>query len=64
MQLVSYQNSSEYNENHQNNILIVATSNDDVIMPMATAVVCYDIVDLLPHRSSKLGLTNLKIKAH
>jgi hypothetical protein len=44
-------------------MLTVATGNDDVILPVATVVNFYAITDLVPHRSSKLGLTNLKIKA-
>jgi hypothetical protein len=64
MQLVSCQNSFEINENHQNNILTLATDNDDVIMPDATVVGCYAIVDLVPPRSPKLGLANLKTAAH
>jgi hypothetical protein len=38
MQLVPYRNSSGINGNHQNNILIVAMGNDDVIMPVTTVV--------------------------
>jgi hypothetical protein len=38
MQLASYQNSSRINENHQNNILTVATGNDDVSMLVATVI--------------------------
>jgi hypothetical protein len=64
MHLVSYQNSSEINGNHQNNILTVAMGNDDVIIPVATMVGCYAIAGLVPPCSPKLGLTNLKTKAH
>jgi hypothetical protein len=63
MQLVSCQNSYEINGNHQNNILTIATSNDDNIMSVATMVGYYEITDLVPPRSLKLGLTNLKTKA-
>jgi hypothetical protein len=38
--------------------------NDDVIIPVATMVGCYAIADLVPPCSPKLGLTNLKTKAH
>jgi hypothetical protein len=38
MQLVSYQNSYKINRNTQNNILIVDTVNDGIIMPMTTVV--------------------------
>jgi hypothetical protein len=38
MQPVSYWNSSRINGNHQNNILTLATSNDDVIMSVATVI--------------------------
>jgi hypothetical protein len=31
MQLVPYQNSSEVNDTHQNNVLTVATNNADII---------------------------------
>jgi hypothetical protein len=61
--LISCRNSSGINGNHQNNMLTVATGNDDVILPVATVVNFYAITDLVPHRSLKLGLTNLKIKA-
>jgi hypothetical protein len=35
-----------------------------VIMPVTTVVSCYALVDLVPSRSIKLGLSYLKIKAH
>jgi hypothetical protein len=69
MQLISCWNSSRININHRNNILTVVTDNDDVIMHVATSLLvttvvdCYAIVGLVPPRSSKLGLTNLKIEA-
>jgi hypothetical protein len=62
LQLVSYQNSSGINENHQNNILAIATGSDDIIMPVATVVGCYAIAGLVPPCSPKLRLTNLKTK--
>jgi hypothetical protein len=64
MQLVSCRNSSRINGNHQNNILIVETSNDDIIMLMTTVVSCYAIAGLVPPLSPKLGLTNLKTEVH
>jgi hypothetical protein len=63
MQLVSCQNLSGINGNHRNNILIVGTGNDDIIMPMSTVVGCYAIAGLVPPHSLKLGLTNLKTEA-
>jgi hypothetical protein len=63
MQLLSCRNSSEINGNHRNNILTVATGNDDVIMPVATVVHCYAIAGLVPLRCPKMELTKLKTKA-
>jgi hypothetical protein len=60
MQLVSYRNPSGINGNHQNNILTVATGNDDVIRPMATVVGCYAIAGLVPPHSSKMGIDQFK----
>jgi hypothetical protein len=60
MQLVSCQNSFEINGDHRNNILTVATANDDV----SNACCYYGIAGLVSPRSSKLGLTNLKTKVH
>jgi uncharacterized BrkB/YihY/UPF0761 family membrane protein len=45
-------------------MLTVATCNDDIIILMATVVGYYVITSLVPLCSSKLGLTNLKTKAH
>jgi hypothetical protein len=64
MQLVSYQNSSVINKNHQNNMPTVIMSIVDIIMPMTT-VVCYcTFTGLILPRSPKLRLTYLKIEAH
>jgi hypothetical protein len=38
VQLVSYQNSFKINENHQNNILTLATGNDDIIISVTTMI--------------------------
>jgi hypothetical protein len=49
MQLVSYRDSFRINGIHQNNILTVAMSNDDIIMSVTTVVACYAIADLVYH---------------
>jgi hypothetical protein len=38
MQLASYQNSSRINGNHRNNLITVATGNDDVSMLVASVI--------------------------
>jgi hypothetical protein len=64
MQLVSCQNSSKINGNHQNNILTVAMGIADVIMPVGTVFGCCAFTGLVPPHSLKLVLTYLKIESH
>jgi hypothetical protein len=59
MQLVLCPNSYGINMNHRNNVPTVATNTNDV----SNAHSYYSFTDLVPPRSSKLGLRYLKTKA-